>query len=133
MPGAAAAAEAERLALVPVTSRSRSNSRATKKQAAQSITSSAPASAAARPDDGVITWNDISEMSASGGRLPSTLSCWATRVSVTFDEIARPTQIAHAASSGMNRTSAGSCGACHIAVATGASAKSARSPGRPRT
>ena len=71
------------------------------------------------------TWNDISEISASGGRLPRTLSCCATRVSVTFEEIARPTQIAHAASSGMKTTSAGSCGACHIAVATGASAKSA--------
>jgi hypothetical protein len=56
---------------VPVTSRSRSNSRATPKQAAQSMTSSPPASAAARPNDGVITWDDISEMSASGGGCPA--------------------------------------------------------------
>ena len=55
------------------------------------MTSSPPASAAARPNDGAITWNDISEMSASGGRLPSTLSRWASRVSVTFEEIAWPT------------------------------------------
>jgi hypothetical protein len=35
------------------------------------MTSSPPVSAAARPNDGVITWDDISEMSASGGGCPA--------------------------------------------------------------
>jgi hypothetical protein len=52
------------------------------------------------------------------------LSCCATRVSVTLAEIARPTQIAQAASSGMKTSAAGSCGACRTAAATGEAAAS---------
>ena len=102
----------------PVIRRSRSKSRATMKQAAQSITSRAPAKAAASPKLGVMTWNDMSEVSATGGRLARTLSCCATRVSDVRAEIARPAQIAQAASSGMKTTAAGNWGAFHTALAT---------------
>jgi hypothetical protein len=108
-----------------VTRRSRSNSPATTKQAPQSTASSASASASASQRLGLRIRNDISATSAIAGRLASTLSCCATRVSETREETARPTQIAHAASSGMKTTSAGSCGAFHISVATAGFAKSA--------
>src|SRR5215469_8878517 len=84
---------------VPVTSRSRSKIRATKKHAAQSIASRATANAAASANVGVITLNDISAVTAAGGRLASTVSCWATLVSEARVETARPTQIAQAARS----------------------------------
>src|SRR3984957_7143577 len=111
--------------LAPVMRRSRSNSRATTKQAPQSIASRASASTTASQRLGVMIWNDISATSAIGGRLPRRDSCCATRVSDTTEEIDKPTQIAQAASSGIKTTSAGSCGACHISVATAGLAKSA--------
>src|ERR1700722_9954564 len=111
--------------LVPVTRRSRSNSRATTKQPPQLIASSASASATASQRLGVMIWNDMSAMSAIGGRLPRTESCCATRVSGTKEEPDKPTQIAQPASSGMKTASAGSCGAFHISVATAGLAKSA--------
>src|ERR1700722_11289039 len=111
--------------LVPVTRRSRSNSPATTKQAPQSIASRASASARASQRLGVRIRNDISATSAIAGTLASTLSCCATRVSETREETARPTQIAHAASSGMKTASAGSCAAFHISVATAGFANSA--------
>src|SRR5580704_5626255 len=77
-----------------------------------------PASAAATANVGLITWNDMSAATATGGRLARMLSCWATRVSVALAEMARPTQIAQAASSGMKTSSAGNWGACSTAVAT---------------
>jgi hypothetical protein len=73
-----------------VTSRSRSNSRATTTQAAQSIASRPPAKAAASPKLGLITWNDISAASATGGRLPRMDSCCATRVSLALAEAPQP-------------------------------------------
>lgn len=51
-------------------------------------------------------------------------SCCATWVSLALAETARPTQIAQAASSGMNTSAAGSCGACHTAAATAGPAAS---------
>ena len=40
-------------------------------------------------------------------------------MSLTLAEIARPTQTAHADSSGMKTSAAGSCGVCRTAAATG--------------
>ena len=82
------------------------------------MTSRPPASAAATANVGLITWNDMSAATATGGRLARTVSCWATRVSVALAEMARPTQIVQAASNGMKTSSAGSWGACSTAVAT---------------
>ncbi|HEY4461069.1 MAG TPA: hypothetical protein VGN41_00275 [Streptosporangiaceae bacterium] len=82
------------------------------------MTRSAPASEAAIVNVGLITWNDISAVRATGGRLPSIPSCCAMRMSLARAEMARPIQIAQPASSGMKIASAGTVGDCHTAVAT---------------
>ena len=69
-------------------------------------------------EGGVITLKAMSEVTATGGRLASMPSCWATRTSLERAEIAMPTQIDQPASSGVNTSWASRSGPCSSAEAT---------------
>ncbi len=76
----------------------------TTRHAPMSITSRPIPIPSASARVGWMTPKPISEATASGGRLTRVPSCWATRTSVTRDEIAIPAQMDQPASSGVNTT-----------------------------
>ena len=66
----------------------------------------------------------VLDLGAGVGAAGLALAARVGGIKLTLVEIARPAQIAHAASNGMKASAAGNCGACRTAAATGAAAAS---------